>query len=95
MQTSQRLPPYTRGCPECGGATERVARSLPDRALNLLMPVKRYRCGASGCGWEGLLMSRQRQPAGSARAGRPAAAAAVDTEPGRAPALIAFRSRGR
>ncbi|KPF47787.1 hypothetical protein IP87_21070 [beta proteobacterium AAP121] len=51
-----------RGCPRCGRGIERVARRWFDRLLGWGAPLKRYRCAASACAWEGALLSRpQRQ----------------------------------
>lgn len=80
----------------------RTARSLADRVLSLLMPVKRYRCSAPGCEWEGLLLSRRQRArykkrtlsraAALARLAEGAAAAAPGLAE-RRPALMAFRAR--
>jgi hypothetical protein len=73
-----------------------VARTLPDRVLSLWMPVKRYRCCAVLCNWEGLLLSRRQQHAGANDA---KSTLSGDTDllpeaaPTKQPALIAFRSR--
>ena len=94
----------TRGCPLCAGAAVRTARNLPDRVLSLLMPVKRYRCCAQGCGWEGLLLPRMHPRAPRAtRSSRARAvrllspplgcAAALAGMTQRRPALMAFRAR--
>jgi hypothetical protein len=37
-----------------------VARRWFDRLLGWGLPGKRYRCAASACAWEGLLLSRAR-----------------------------------
>ena len=82
----------------------RTARRLPDRVLSLLMPVKRYRCCAQGCGWEGLLLPRMHPRAPRAtRSSRARAVRLLSTPLGCAaaltditqkrPALIAFRAR--
>jgi hypothetical protein len=52
--------PQQRGCPQCGHTTARVARRWFDRLLGWGLPGKRYRCAASACAWEGLLLSRAR-----------------------------------
>jgi hypothetical protein len=49
-----------RACPQCGLHLERVARRWFDRLLGWGRPGKRYRCAASACAWEGLLLSRAR-----------------------------------
>jgi len=38
-------------CPHCGDLAERVKRTLGDRIVSLLRPVKRYRCDF--CDWTG------------------------------------------
>jgi hypothetical protein len=47
---------YTRICPRCGSAIERVHRSFFDRLLsNTLMPrSRRFRCKNEDCNWSGL-----------------------------------------
>jgi hypothetical protein len=42
-------------CPHCGQGTSRVERRWFDRLLNVLMPVRRYRCVNAVCGWQGNL----------------------------------------
>jgi hypothetical protein len=41
-------------CPACGGRLNRVHRTGVDRAIDLYVPVRRYRCRETGCSWEGL-----------------------------------------
>ncbi|HIC88411.1 MAG TPA: hypothetical protein EYP04_03285 [Anaerolineae bacterium] len=41
-------------CPRCGGRISRVHRHFTDRLLDLVIPVRRYRCRSSACRWEGL-----------------------------------------
>jgi len=43
-----------RLCPECGGSLHRVHRHGLDRLVNLLVPVRRYRCDNRECRWVGL-----------------------------------------
>ena len=60
------------------------------------MPVKRYRCVAPGCDWEGLLLSRVRRhaPRARKRVMPPALTAETTTcVTERRPALMAFRAR--
>lgn len=45
----------TLACPRCGLAVFRVHRTLLDRLSSLLVPQLRLRCGASACGWQGLV----------------------------------------
>jgi hypothetical protein len=47
-------------CPRCRGHLHRLHRSLLDKAVHLVVPVRRYRCADDECGWQGLLMSRRR-----------------------------------
>jgi hypothetical protein len=42
-------------CPRCRGALIRVRRRPIDRLVSLILPRRRYRCVAIGCGWEGNL----------------------------------------
>lgn len=85
-----------RGCPQCCGPTARVARTLPDRVLSLWMPVKRYRCCAAHCNWEGLLLSRRQHKAAANDAKSTLSGETEllpESAPTKQPALIAFRSR--
>lgn len=47
--------PARPACPCCGGAVNRVPRRLLDHLISALMPVRRYRCRAVACHWEGTL----------------------------------------
>jgi hypothetical protein len=40
-------------CPRCQGALVRIRRRPIDRFVSLILPRRRYRCMAIGCGWEG------------------------------------------
>jgi len=72
----------------------RTTRSLLDRVLSLWMPVKRYRCVAPGCAWEGLLLSRVRRHMPRARKRLPELPAeATACMAQKRPALMAFRAR--
>lgn len=42
-------------CPRCRGNTYRIKRRWQDLLLSLLIPVQRYRCSSSHCGWVGNL----------------------------------------
>jgi len=54
---------YTgRQCPRCGSALHRVHRRGLDRALNVAVPVRRYRCDNRECHWNGLRFGRGHQP---------------------------------
>jgi hypothetical protein len=43
-----------QSCPRCGASLCRVHRHAADRALNLFVPVRRYRCKDHECRWSGL-----------------------------------------
>ena len=47
-----------RQCPRCGSALHRVHRHGLDRALSVVVPVRRYRCGNLECRWNGLRFGR-------------------------------------
>ena len=46
----------SRNCPRCGDRLNRIHRRWYDRVLStlLLIPLHRYRCAHSECGWKGL-----------------------------------------
>lgn len=50
-------------CPHCHSALSRVPRRAFDRLLSLFVPVRRYRCRAVACSWEGTLRDRHLRPA--------------------------------
>jgi hypothetical protein len=41
-------------CPNCGSELHRSHRHGLDRAVNIFVPVRRYRCRNRECGWYGL-----------------------------------------
>lgn len=41
-------------CPRCGGDLHRIHRRWHHRLLNLVIPVRRYRCADQACGWQGV-----------------------------------------
>ena len=43
-----------RACPRCGDGLHRVHRRAADRLVGLFVPVRRYECKNSDCGWTGL-----------------------------------------
>ena len=49
-------------CPHCKGSTDRIPRSTLDFMISVIVPVRRYRCMAIGCNWEGSLRKRQGAP---------------------------------
>ena len=59
-------------CPHCESRAFRVPRRFRDRALSLIVPVRRYRCASNDCSWEGnRAVPRGTRPAGLAPADRP------------------------
>lgn len=46
-------------CPRCGGPLDRIPRHGLDRFISLFMPLRRYRCSAFSCEWEGTLRAPQ------------------------------------
>ena len=42
-------------CPRCLSGVNRVPRGALDRLISLVVPVRRYRCRALACAWEGAL----------------------------------------
>ena len=42
-------------CLHCGQGTARIERRWTDRLLNLVSPLRRYRCVNTQCGWQGNL----------------------------------------
>jgi hypothetical protein len=53
------MPRFTvRQCPRCQGPLHRIHRRSLDRAINLCLPVRRYRCDNRACGWRGLRTGR-------------------------------------
>lgn len=47
-------------CPRCKGPVYRTHRRLVDRLVSLIVPVRRYRCVAVRCQWEGNIVQRRR-----------------------------------
>jgi len=45
-------------CPICGSQLDRVHCHTADRFIGLFVPVRRYRCHNSTCGWERRQISR-------------------------------------
>jgi hypothetical protein len=70
-QLRSRLAESTRlratTCPACGGDLHRIHRSSLDRLAGRLsgLPLRRYRCSDTSCGWQGLLRRREHQLRGS------------------------------
>jgi predicted RNA-binding Zn-ribbon protein involved in translation (DUF1610 family) len=52
LLTSPRLSEIR--CPQCGSDLHRIHRRWRHRVLNLIIPVRRYRCANQACGWQGL-----------------------------------------
>lgn len=42
-------------CPLCNGSTNRISRRFVDLLTSIFIPVRRYRCRAMRCNWEGNL----------------------------------------
>lgn len=42
-------------CPRCNSGVVRIRRRYIDRLVNIVHPVRRYRCGSCLCSWEGNL----------------------------------------
>lgn len=40
-------------CPRCGSGLARIHRRWSDRALSLLVPIRRYQCTNRECAWRG------------------------------------------
>lgn len=45
-------------CPVCGNTLQRCRRRHRDYLINLLVPVRRYRCNSPECRWAGLRIKR-------------------------------------
>lgn len=45
-------------CPQCHCRLLRVPRTWTDHCVDAVVPVRRYRCSAAVCGWQGLLRRR-------------------------------------
>ena len=45
-------------CPVCNGTTYRIPRRFVNLLLSIFMPVRRYRCRAMSCSWEGNLREK-------------------------------------
>jgi hypothetical protein len=46
-------------CPRCQGGLVRIRRRPVDRLVSVILPRRRYRCVAIGCGWEGTLRAER------------------------------------
>lgn len=46
-------------CPRCGSDLHRIHRRWHHRLLNLVIPIRRYRCKDPACGWHGLRVKRK------------------------------------
>lgn len=44
-------------CPRCGNEMERISKRAIDKIINILVPVRRFKC--YGCLWEGNRMSSE------------------------------------
>lgn len=56
-------------CPRCLSRVNRMPRGLLDRLISLVVPVRRYRCRALACAWEGVLRNSrfELEPGNTAR----------------------------
>lgn len=82
----------TTGCPTCGGALRRARRLPEDRiAVPGREGWRRYRCGASGCGWQGLL---PRGASGGARQSGSRSGGAGGRAGSRAPSRLRYLAVG-
>lgn len=46
---------YGPNCPRCDSSTNRIPRRFIDLLLSIFIPLRRYRCRAMRCNWEGNL----------------------------------------
>lgn len=46
---------YRPSCPLCNGSVNRISRRFIDVLTSIFVPVRRYRCRAMRCNWEGNL----------------------------------------
>ena len=46
---------FEKDCPRCGGEVKRVHRRMHETQTLSGSGLRRYRCEAEGCGWQGLL----------------------------------------
>lgn len=66
--TAYRVLSYGPNCPLCNSSTNRISRRFIDLLLSIFIPLRRYRCRAIRCSWEGNL---RYPPLASSPAGRP------------------------
>ena len=50
----------TRPCPQCGQGLRRTRRLVADLSPQVDVDLRRYRCRAAACGWQGLLPASRR-----------------------------------
>lgn len=50
-----KISPSDNDCPRCGGEVKRVHRSTQETQTLSGSGLRRYRCEADACGWQGLL----------------------------------------
>lgn len=65
--SAPRAESYGPNCPLCNSSTNRISRRFIDLLLSIFIPVRRYRCRAMRCNWEGNLRN---PPAETSPAGR-------------------------
>ena len=53
-----------RSCPRCNSAVFRVPRRIIDLFMSIFVPLRRYRCSAMDCHWEGNVRNKRFFPSG-------------------------------
>lgn len=49
-------------CPRCNSSVVRIHRRFVDRLVNMVYPVRRYRCQSFICRWEGNIADDAQRP---------------------------------
>lgn len=75
---SAQFHPCRPACPRCKSGLVRIRRRLVDRIVSAIFPVRRYRCLAFFCCWEGTLPYKRsvRDRPKAAKTGAPGAVSA-------------------
>ena len=55
LPTAHSAASYGPNCPLCNSSTNRIPRRFIDLLLSIFIPLRRYRCRAMRCCWEGNL----------------------------------------
>ncbi len=58
---------HRMACPRCNSSVFRVSRRFVDLVVSLFIPVRRFRCIAMNCAWEGALRDKPRSVSRAAR----------------------------